>query len=429
MFFARFNSGWERGKSIKLMLGVIVLVVWLVTIGSAQAIDSVPGTTVGFELARPELQIDPDPFIIDHNSVDQFDQIPDHYIEAASNIPMLFRHASVGNNISNGLNCLQNYFPENDDPYFRLPWCDRELSPDEVFFDEKYDRSNWIFEYHRPLPNQNPGWYNKIGDFVDRVNGLSGGESYDVVGFKFGFVDGVDGSAQDISVMFFNDNPNDNMNGVLDLEALELAHPDKLVVWWTMGLALGIGSNTSTSFNQQMRDYVQANGKVTMDFADIMSHRPDGTPCYNEFEQNGLEAMCDDYTNEDGPGGGHLNGFGGRRMAKAVWVMMARLAGWNPDSPTPGLVVWPGLVAVDEGSTNLTVIGTGFTNDSTVLWDDTELPTTYVNDTRLEASVSSAVIGTTPRSVSIEVSGSDLLPATLLVMASIDRIYLPLLLK
>jgi hypothetical protein len=38
--------------------------------------------------------------------------------------------------------------------------------------------------------------------------------------------------------------------------------------------------------------------------------------------------MCDEYTEE--VVAGHLNALGKQRMAKAVWVLMARLAGWTP---------------------------------------------------------------------------------------------------
>ncbi|NIT57783.1 MAG: hypothetical protein GWN00_16615, partial [Aliifodinibius sp.] len=46
--------------------------------------------------------------VINHNSVESFEQIPTNYIEAAQNITSLFRHASVGVNIDDGLDCLGN---------------------------------------------------------------------------------------------------------------------------------------------------------------------------------------------------------------------------------------------------------------------------------------------------------------------------------
>ncbi len=250
--------------------------------------------------------------IIDHRSISEFDQIPTNYIQASIQITSLFRHASVGGNINDGLNCLGNVFTPR--PYS----CDRYLDPDEIFYDVIYNRSNWDFEYHS-LPNPNPAWWDKLNKFVDRVNGLAP-NSYDIVAFKFGYVDGVPGA--NIDNKFFNNDPNDNFPSVEDLEALEAAHPDKTVVYWTMGLARIVGTEKSESFNQQMRAYAIANDKILMDIGDILSHDPNGAPCF----YSGYEALCADYTDETE--GGHLNARGMQRMAKAYWVLMAHLAGW-----------------------------------------------------------------------------------------------------
>ena len=165
---------------------------------------------------------------IDHNSIALFDQIPDQYIFAASQITMLFRHASVGYNISYSLDCLgNNYVP-------RVPGCDRGVPPGEVVFDDKYNRDNWLFEFHLPPPAQNPGWWEKVSFFINRVDNLAYSEDYDVVGYKHGYVDAYAGSQ--IDDLFFTSDPGPYM-GINDLEALEARHPDKTIVLWTMGLA------------------------------------------------------------------------------------------------------------------------------------------------------------------------------------------------
>ena len=47
-----------------------------------------------------------DAIIIDHTSIELFDQIPPHYLEIARNTPMIFSDRSVGGNIDAYLNCL-----------------------------------------------------------------------------------------------------------------------------------------------------------------------------------------------------------------------------------------------------------------------------------------------------------------------------------
>ncbi len=255
------------------------------------------------------------PFVIDHLSIQKFGRIPDKYLQEASQLRFLMRNASIGANIDQGLNCLMNNFPDRPKrPHF----CDRDISPGQVVFDRKYDRHNWIFEFRG-----NPGWWAKTRDFIDRVNQLGPGESYDVMSFNFNYGDAHPGSA--IADKFFKNDPGDNLPSAEDLEALEAAHRSGTFVWWTMALARR-STIESQNFNRQLRAYALAHKKVLLDIADIQSHRPDGSPCIDS-EGGGTEAICQDYTNEKNSG--HLNALGSQRMAQAIWVLMSRLAGWN----------------------------------------------------------------------------------------------------
>ncbi|MCI0519986.1 MAG: hypothetical protein L0Z70_06970 [Chloroflexi bacterium] len=259
-----------------------------------------------------------DAILIDHTSLALFEQIPDEYIAAASRMPLLFRHASVGKNVTDGLDCLMNNFAKR--PFH----CDKGIPPGEVVFNAKYDRSNWLFEFHQPPPGINPPWEQKLNGFLQRIETLPPGEAYAVIGYKHGYVEAVPGAK--IDDLFFNNNPNDKFPSVEDLEALEAQHPEMRLVYWTMGLPR-LGFPDSQNFNQQMRRYAAEQGKVLMDLADIESHDPAGNPCVDSEGKN-IEAICDEYTDEEV--NGHLNALGSLRMAKAMWVLMARLAGWQP---------------------------------------------------------------------------------------------------
>lgn len=273
-------------------------------------------TALPTETPIPQVEAAAGGLVIDHRSVALFEQIPDEYIRAAAELRLLLRHASVGQNISDGLDCLMNNFSR------RPNHCDRGLAPGEVIYDGKYDRSNWVFELHSPPPSANPGWWNKVNYFVARINNLAPGEHFDVAGYTVGYVDGYPGSA--IDDRFFVVDPDDEFPDVGDLEALEAAHPEITFVWWTMGLAR-LSYEESQNYNRQLRAYARSHGKVLMDLADIESHLPDGTPCFDN-QGLGIEAICQAYTNERNAG--HLNPVGRLRLAKAMWVLMARLAGW-----------------------------------------------------------------------------------------------------
>ncbi|HSP80365.1 MAG TPA: hypothetical protein VLQ93_17670, partial [Myxococcaceae bacterium] len=136
---------------------------------------------------------------------------------------------------------------------------------------------------------------------------------------------------------------------ISDLEELEAQHPDKRFIYWTTSLARSIGTLDGTRFNDQMRQYAVARGGVLFDVADILSHDEQGQPCYDNRDgveycgsnscenhpDDGLSypAICQDYTTE--LEGGHLGSVsaGKIRIAKAFWVLMARMAGWDGQAP------------------------------------------------------------------------------------------------
>jgi hypothetical protein len=254
--------------------------------------------------------------IVDHTSLALFDSIPRQFIEGAGKLNILYRHASVGQNIRDGLNCLMNDFDR------RPAFCDRGLASDEIFYDPIYDSAGWTFEFHSPPPSANPGWWNKVNFFIDRIDNLTDSETFDYVGFNVCYVDGLEGS--NIDDIFFSDVSTDQYPNIINLEELESRHPDLQFIYFTMCLARIIGSPDSQSFNDQMREYALDEGKILFDMADIQTHNPQGELCVNE---NGIPVLCPEYTDE--VNAGHLNARGRLRMAKAMWVLMARLAGWD----------------------------------------------------------------------------------------------------
>jgi hypothetical protein len=96
-----------------------------------------------------------------------------------------------------------------------------------------------------------------------------------------------------------------------------------------------------------MRQYAREHNLALFDVAEILSHSESGAACFDNrdgvpyCDQSGqcedhpddgrdIPAICRDYTTE--ADGGHLGSVsaGRLRIAKAFWVLMARIAGWNP---------------------------------------------------------------------------------------------------
>jgi hypothetical protein len=238
--------------------------------------------------------------IVDHNSISLLDQIPNDYIAAASKISLMVRGASVEDNINNGLDCLWGNFPTR-----RPAHC----------FDThnlKFDRSNWSFQFRG-----NPGWIDKVTDFITSTEQQI--QDFDAFSFSFGYVDGQDtGFYPKIS-----DQDNFQQFYISKLEALESAHPDKIFILWTMSLAR-VGFDNTQKFNSMIRSYAIENRKILLDIADIEAHDPQGREITDEQNR---QIIYQGYTDEKQSG--HLNRDGQERMAKAIWVLMAMLAGWT----------------------------------------------------------------------------------------------------
>jgi hypothetical protein len=294
--------------------------------------------------------------VVNHTSVALFDQIPAQYLTAARNLSMLFADRSVGLNIDEGLDCLS--VPAASAPASCRqavhPVPEFSLSPAEVYWPGAYPRPNWTYaawpgagdgtiqELTCGLPTDE--WYMKLGCFIRYVD--ANPNAYQVYSYQNSYVEVDNGSdIASLTTGYFVAQP--NRMDVTDLEALEARHPNLRFIYWTSSLARAIGTRESTEFNAQMRQYAISHGKVLFDVADIESHTPAGQACYDYRDSvqycnrpgncenladdgQAFPAVCQHYTTE--LHGGHLGSVsaGKIRIAKAFWVLMARLAGWNP---------------------------------------------------------------------------------------------------
>ncbi|HSD26311.1 MAG TPA: IPT/TIG domain-containing protein [Vicinamibacteria bacterium] len=234
--------------------------------------------------------------------------IPDAALPAAANLRLLVRHASVGGNIDGGLDALQG-------------------------LNAKYDRSKWIFE-----SRGNPGWQAKVDDLVAQAAARA--SSFDVLTMKLCYID------TGASFTYYRDR----------MLWLESTYPAKRFVWWTMPIETTSDADRQ-AFNDAVRTFARANGKVLFDIADIEAYNAAGQKRTDIY---GREIMRDEWTSD----GGHLSDAGARRVASALWWLMARLGGWDPNglqvtsiSPVSGPV---------GGGTAVAIKGNGFVAGATV---------------------------------------------------------------
>lgn len=297
--------------------------------------------------------------VVNHTSVSLFDQIPEAYLQAAAALNMAFVDRSVGFNIHQALDCLQHETNATAPSYCKR-WQhvprhpEFNSDPNEVNWNRAggYGRSNWHY-YTWPQVGDpsmqvqctaSTGmWFGYAECFEQWATGVL--DKYQVLSFQTSYLEVENNSSiADQPGGFFWDNP--NRYDVYDLQAFVAQHPDHVFIYWTTSLARSIGTPVSASFNEQMRQYAIVNGFPLFDVADILSHTPDGTPCYDNrdgipydnghqsenYPDDGLDipAICPHYTTETD--GGHLGSVstGAIRVAKAFWVLMAQIAGWQP---------------------------------------------------------------------------------------------------
>ncbi|MCC6187630.1 MAG: hypothetical protein IT318_01240 [Anaerolineales bacterium] len=281
--------------------------------------------------------------VVNHGSIVLFEQIPEQYIQAAAALTMMFSDRSVGGNISEGLDCLS--YDTDEDARHHCQWGQHPdpaftVDPSEVNWDRPggYPRDNWVFEYRQG------SWQDLTAGFVqDLAPGFA--PTTTVLSYQFSYLNVDSGSdIADPQHGFFVPQPTGW--DVSDVDALAAQYPGKVFFYWTTSLARSIGTAESDAFNDQMRAYAAANGKILFDVADILSHDPGGNPCFDSrdgiafsngrtgenFPDDGhaYRAICQHYTTEIE--GGHLGAVsaGKIRVAKAFWVLMAQIAGWRP---------------------------------------------------------------------------------------------------
>jgi hypothetical protein len=295
--------------------------------------------------------------IIDHNSIALFERIPERYLMIARGYRMLFADRSVGQNISDSLDCLTatSWVTSSSScrrDYINSTWDwktfgQADLSagavPSRIRFSPSpslYNRSNWTYDL------VDGTWSSATEKFIKDVapRHLA---SKDILSYQLSYMTIYEDSEIASPTQGFFANNADRYD-IYDLEAFWRSHPDKAYFLWTTSLARSAGTAAGRDFNDQMRQYGIDHNVFVFDVAAIESYTDRGVACYDNRDgveycgANGCEnypsdhldlpAICQDYTTEID--GGHLGSVsaGRIRLAKAFWVLMARIAGWDGQS-------------------------------------------------------------------------------------------------
>jgi hypothetical protein len=256
------------------------------------------------------------PLTINHSALEQFDQIPDEYIEAVKDMVVVYTGGSHGRQIPCGLLEL-----EKINSKYAVTIGQEGLPPEgqglRVSRSLRTQYNSW-----KTSINYDDFWYDEAArDNVRRTLDYhkNNGTHVDVIVYTWCWHLRTWSETQ----------VKEYLSAFSDI--LEAEYPNTTFVYMT---------DTSDRCyenrwlrHQQIRAYVNNHNKVLFDFGELETWSAAG----QQRESCGTYPYMDDDWKGSFPacelGDGHINQAGTLMKAKAFWVMLAKLAGWGGDNP------------------------------------------------------------------------------------------------
>jgi hypothetical protein len=245
------------------------------------------------------LQIADRNIIVDHTNWDQYNSQPKSVFENVAKLKVFFAHASVGANILQGLQDL------NDADRLKYPISQESVdgTPPATTVDGN------IYEYNRG----NPSWSEKISSFETYLKNGWNEPKVNIVMNKFCYIDPTaDWTAY-----------RDSMTG------LEAQYPGTKFIYWTMPLTTNSDSDQvlRSQFNHNLRNWITTQkNKILFDLADIEAWTPDRQHQTFTSKSTTYEQMYSGYSSD----GGHLNTDGMIRAAIGFYSLLGEITNLKP---------------------------------------------------------------------------------------------------
>jgi len=271
--------------------------------------------------------------VVDHTSVNEFDQIPDEYIESARNLAIHYGHTSHGSQIIAGLYWIE----DNIDPIkYKVDLSARNSTRTPVLPNVANSLLMWEEGLWPATTDSKLGYWEGDAAF-DQTQVIISSGMFDVSGWSW--CGEVSNNGPDYIQSYLDAMSSFQMGGValfyMTGHHVAPGPPNHQQIAWQR-----LHDN-----NQMIKDHVIATRGILFDFADIEDHDPEGN--YYPLE-DGTGLWCQDYVDahpgeypnlpprsESGCGvvcttSAHAHGLFTVMKAKAFWVMLAKIAGWKP---------------------------------------------------------------------------------------------------
>ena len=214
-------------------------------------------------------------------------------LDQVARLNWYFAHASVGGNMISGLSDLHAISAR----LYPIRSASEDATPPAT------TQLGLVYEHDRG----NPGWQAKVDLFRTCVSNGWRFPKVHLALSKFCFID------QDANLNYY-------LGAMTNLEA---AFPETVFVYATIPLMTSTDSdnNLRNVFNDGLRGWVRAHGRVLYDIADIESHDATGRLCAYTNNSHVYQRLVDDYSSD----GGHLNTTGQQLVAKGFYALAAAL--------------------------------------------------------------------------------------------------------
>lgn len=234
-----------------------------------------------------------DAIIIDHTCAD-LSQIPQTWIEQAQTLCLHYGHTSHGTQLITGLSRI-----ESDDSTFSVAMSTSGLPTEE----------GALCIYH---PSNDPSSYYENTQAI-----LDADPSINISMF---------GWCCQATYIDWEDYLNDYLT---NMQAFEAANPGVTFIYMTGNAQATGGSGYNRyRFNEAIRSFCRDSEKILFDFADLDAWSGES---FCSYEHEGYEIPLE-HPDFNGNEAGHTTYTSCEQKGRAVWWMMARLGGWDPDA-------------------------------------------------------------------------------------------------
>jgi hypothetical protein len=326
--------------------------------GNTLGVSSVSGSMLAkaymYGYIAPSSQI-----VADHRAVDRYDLIPQYYVDEVKKMLVWVTGMSHSLGYQNGVNLLEAY----DSTYQATTW----LSDPPPAYSDQYLRLG------RPWQSNVNAWLENLTDYESIIAGwASGGNPLKVLIYGWSYETTWNNPPGGGLDTVFDVHWAGDANGRWGLDAADevltsnavcmdtyiaaineynsyfIANTVPTIAIFSTGPVDGNGG-TENGFQRELkhdhiRNYVRGdNSRILFDYADILVHNNSGERYRVYWNDGGTLRPHDqihpdntlDYdaswniVNEYDADGDHIGEVGALRLAKALWWLLARIAGWN----------------------------------------------------------------------------------------------------